>query len=116
MEKVLLQAQEDGKRFSVIVVDSKPLLEGTGHSHLLHLSSNLFQSRQSTFEGFDRRVKANTVYLCVTTGITFPLDRSDDGSFGCPFPLLKWSCIFSGRYRDGGYDGQSAQRTRSRLL
>jgi len=28
VEKVLLQAQEDGKLFSVIVVDSKPLLEG----------------------------------------------------------------------------------------
>ena len=28
VEKVLLQAHEDGKKFSVIVVDSKPLLEG----------------------------------------------------------------------------------------
>ncbi|KAF4619740.1 hypothetical protein D9613_005381 [Agrocybe pediades] len=28
VEKVLLQAQEDGKKFSVIVVDSKPLFEG----------------------------------------------------------------------------------------
>ncbi|CAA7260236.1 unnamed protein product [Cyclocybe aegerita] len=28
VQKVLLQAQEDGKKFSVVVVDSKPLLEG----------------------------------------------------------------------------------------
>lgn len=28
VEKVLLEAQEEGKKFSVIVVDSKPLLEG----------------------------------------------------------------------------------------
>lgn len=29
VEKVLLEAQEEGKKFSVIVVDSKPLLEGS---------------------------------------------------------------------------------------
>jgi translation initiation factor eIF-2B subunit delta len=28
VEKVLIQAQEEGKRFSVIVIDSRPLLEG----------------------------------------------------------------------------------------
>jgi translation initiation factor 2B subunit (eIF-2B alpha/beta/delta family) len=41
VEKVLLQAQEDGKIFSVIVVDSKPLLEGTDRNYLIHSSSNL---------------------------------------------------------------------------
>ena len=28
MEKILLNAQEEGKKFSVIVIDSQPLLEG----------------------------------------------------------------------------------------
>lgn len=101
----------------MIVVDSKPLLEGTDLNHLLHVYFNHFlQSRQSTLEGFDRRVKANTVYLCVTTGITIPLDGGDDGSFGCPFPFLKWSRILSGGYGNGGYDGKSTQRSRRRLL
>ena len=118
MEKVLLQAQEDGKRFSVIVLDSKPLLEGTDHDHLLDLCPSLTfsQPRQSTLEGSDRRVKSNTMYLCVITGTTIPLDGSDNGSFGCPFPLLKWGCILSGRYRHGCYDGESSQSTRRRLL
>ena len=115
VEKVLLQAQEDGKNFSVIVVDSKPLLEGTDHNLLIHLSTN-FLSRQSTFEGLDGQVKSNTLYLCVTTGIAIPLDGSDDSFFGCPFPVFKWSGIFSGRYRHGGYDGKSAQRTCRCLL
>lgn len=88
MEKVLLQAQEDGKKFSVIVVDSKPLLEGTNHNPS-HSSSLIFsQSRQSTLEGSDRRVKSDTLYLCAFTGIAIPIDGSDDGYFGCSLPFL----------------------------
>ncbi|KAG6335047.1 hypothetical protein ID866_4049 [Astraeus odoratus] len=33
VEKVLLQAWEDGKRFSVIVIDSRPMLEGTASGY-----------------------------------------------------------------------------------
>ena len=35
MEKVLLHAHEEGKKFSVVVVDSRPLLEGWSNSQLI---------------------------------------------------------------------------------
>ncbi|KAJ3516203.1 hypothetical protein NLJ89_g1263 [Agrocybe chaxingu] len=40
VQKVLLQAQGDGKKFSVIVVDSKPLLEGSPQIFTLHLAAS----------------------------------------------------------------------------
>jgi translation initiation factor eIF-2B subunit delta len=48
VEKVLLAAQEDGKKFSVIVIDSQPLLEGLQHFHAFYLSLNILaQARHS---------------------------------------------------------------------
>lgn len=47
VEKILLNAHEEGKRFSVIVVDSRPLLEGP-HNFLDGGPVNLiFKDRQS---------------------------------------------------------------------
>jgi len=42
VEKVLLAAREDGKKFSVIVIDSQPLLEGLHHFVASDLPLDLF--------------------------------------------------------------------------
>src|SRR5260221_11827372 len=48
VEKVLLAAREDGKKFSVVVIDSQPLLEGPHHFLASDLSLDLLaQARHS---------------------------------------------------------------------
>lgn len=56
MEKVLLRAHDEGKRFSVIVVDSRPLFEGSSLTppiftlltHIFHQGKSLLRILAST--------------------------------------------------------------------
>lgn len=107
VEKVLLNAREEGKKFSVIVVDSQPLLEGTCHISLRLDHENHAVTRQKSSQIPYSRIKPNPLHICSPSRTSLPSDRCFNGSDRRTRPVLEWCCVFKSRNRDGRNDGQN---------
>lgn len=65
VEKVLLEAHASGRKFSVIVVDSRPMLEGMCHHLLSHVDTDTWFRQAINSCPLRSR---HTVYICPASG------------------------------------------------
>jgi hypothetical protein len=113
VEKVLIQAQEEGKRFSVIVIDSRPLLEG--FSLALRQKLNLLKSLRQMPPPHPR-LSFYPINLRPPTFTPFAYLRSQPSPPWRTFPSFKRRSVFQSRYCDGEYDGEGLRYSSCSLL
>lgn len=114
VQKVLLGAFAEGRQFSVVVVDSRPMMEGRdSQSHLIGFLPILHLRQKATV---DPLVYRDSVHLSPPACSGLYHKRSVNGPRGGSLNSLKRCGLFKSRYRFGSYDGQATLRPCCRVL
>jgi hypothetical protein len=117
VEQVLVGAWDDGKRFSVVVVDSRPMLEGKRPVIIVSFaisSCGLRNIRQEaslrTFcHGYPLHIPPSAIHwICHHRGV--------DSLSGRSLPTFERRRIFPCRHGSCSYDGKTTQCSCRRLL
>lgn len=120
VEGVLLEAKRQGKSFSVVVVDSRPLYEGIipGSSHLFELvhwaDQGAFIIREKPFGCSECCRHSDNLRPSPITVGRFAADISLPSRDACS--LVEWLHVFPRWYCHGRHDAHSARRASSMLL
>jgi hypothetical protein len=104
VERVLLSAWKDGKRFSVVVVDSRPMLEGTWSPFITIFIIDLM-SRQMLATSLD--CYFNTLHIPSASRNRINHHRSQSGAGRRTLAAFQRCRVLPGRDSIGGNDGQT---------
>lgn len=108
VEKVLLEAWSEGTQFSVVVVDSRPMLEGMQRRFSLYGIPLTRHVRQTSTIG--TRFCWPSLLLCSPSLAWLYHHGSFHGIRRCAFNKFKRSRVLASRDRAGRYDGQTTLR------
>jgi hypothetical protein len=115
VEKVILGTHAEGRKFTVIVVDSRPMLEGGSHVSLMLTPYHLtLSSRQkASFETF---IGWYILHIFVASCNCVCHHRGLSSAGGRTLTTFKRRCILSCRDGLGSDDGKAALDTRPCVL